>query len=248
MAGGDVHGGYSELFGDAEALRSDLCWREANGFTRLDWDCNRPIDPGPWTEPRAGGVHGGVPAMGDAEVFRRVFTLLRHILQEPFNAPLASSDAGPPGGPRDGVLLHRYLIERLVSIEGSHLPTQEAVLRHDLRHLLRPYGFSPRIQGRPDSLRQGYAIGTALLSADQLLEVHSLLDESNRRLLHSRRALAHRSFSEERSGTLADQESSARIERAIQERRRVWLRHRPDAASLEQRERGEDGRFQAWPL
>jgi predicted kinase len=229
----DVHGGFSEVFGDAEALRGDLCWLEANGFTRLDWDCNCPIDPGPWTEPRAGGVHGGVPAMGDAEVFRRVFTLLRHILQEPFDAPLASSDAGPPGGPRDGVPLHRHLIERLVSIEGSYLPTQEAVLRHDLRHLMRPYGFSSRIQGRPDSLRQGYAIGTALLSGDQLLEVHSLrkvsferlsdasqkllllaletrlrrgglLDESKRRLLHSRRALAHRSFIGERSGTLAN--------------------------------------------
>jgi hypothetical protein len=28
----------------------------------------------------------------------------------------------------------------------------------------------------------------------------------------------------------------------------VWLRHLPDAVALEQRERGEDGRFQAWPL
>jgi hypothetical protein len=59
----DVHGGYSEVFGDAEALRGDLSWLEANGFTRLDWDSHRPIDPGPWTEPRAGGVHGGVPAL-----------------------------------------------------------------------------------------------------------------------------------------------------------------------------------------
>jgi predicted kinase len=264
----DVHGGYSEVFGDATALRGDLAWLEANGFTRLDWDSDRPIDPGPWAAPGAGGVHGGFPALGDREVFRRVFTLLRHILKDPFDAPLATTD---------GLPLYRHLIQRLASIEGGYLPTQEAVLRHDLRQLLRPYGFSPSIQGRPDSLRQGYAIGTALLSSDQLLEVHSLLkaslerlsdashlpllqtletrlrraglfDTANRRRLHGRRALAHRTFTEERSGTLADQESSERIERAIQERRRVWLRHLPDPVTPEQRGRGDDGRFRAWPL
>jgi hypothetical protein len=38
------------------------------------------------------------------------------------------------------------------------------------------------VRGRPDSRRHGYAIGTALLSADQLLEVHSLLKASMERL------------------------------------------------------------------
>jgi hypothetical protein len=75
-----------------------------------------------------------------------------------------------------------------------------------------------------------------------------LFDTANRRRLHGRRALAHRTFTEERSGTLADQESSERIERAIQERRRVWLRHLPDPVTPEQRGRGDDGRFRAWPL
>lgn len=238
-----------------------------------DWDSDEgPIDPGPFHEPAGGGVNGGTPSLADALVFRRVFTLLRHILREPFDAP-----SGQAPAPADGVPLYRHLIDRLTPIEGSYKPDQEAVLRNDLRHLLRPYGFSPEIKGRPDSLRQGYAIGTALLSADQLLEVHSLLKASMERLsdasqkplllaledrlrraglldakagrkLYFRRALAHRSFTEERSGTLAACEPSERIEQAIKDRRRVWLRHLPDPVTAAQRQRGDDGRFSAWPL
>ena len=268
----EVHGGNSDVYGDVEAIRSDLAWLVANGFTRLDWSSDGPIDPGSFLEPPGGGVHGGTPSLADIAVFRRVFTLLRHILREPFDAP-----SGQDAAPTDGVPLYRHLIDRLASIDGSYKADQEAVLRNDLRHLLRPYGFSPEIKGRPDSQRQGYAIGTALLSADQLLEVHSLLKASMERLsdasqkplllaledrlrraglldakagrkLYGRRALAHRSFTEERSGTLAAREPSERIEQAIKDRRRVWLRHLPDPVTAAQRQRGDDGRFSAWPL
>jgi predicted kinase len=268
----EVHGGNSDVYGDVEAIRSDLAWLVANGFTRLDWSSDGPIDPGSFLEPPGGGVHGGTPSLADIAVFRRVFTLLRHILREPFDAP-----SGQDAAPTDGVPLYRHLIDRLASIDGSYKADQEAVLRNDLRHLLRPYGFSPEIKGRPDSQRQGYAIGTALLSADQLLEVHSLLKASMERLsdasqkplllaledrlrraglldakagrkLYGRRALAQRSFTEERSGTLAAREPSERIEQAIKDRRRVWLRHLPDPVTAAQRQRGDDGRFSAWPL
>ncbi len=214
----EVHGGNSDVYGDVDAIHGDLAWLEANGFTRLDWSSEGPIDPAPFREPAGGGVNGGTPSLAGALVCRRVFTLLRHILREPFDAP--SGEA-----PADGVPLYRHLIDRLTPIEGCYKPDQEAVLRNDLRHLLRPYGFSPEIKGRPDSLRQGYAIGTALLSADQLLGVHSLLkasmeasatpprspccwpwrtaygrsgllDAKAGRKLYGRRALAHRSFTE----------------------------------------------------
>ena len=271
----EVHGGNSEVYSDVEALRADLAWLEANGFTRLDWRADGPIDPGPFSEPTGGeetrgGVHGGTPSLADPAVFRRVFTLLRHILQHPFDAP-----SGGSSGP--GLPLYRHLIDRLSDIDGSYQADQEATLRKDLEGLLRPYGFSPEVKGRPDRNRHGYAIGTALLSADQLLEVHSLLKASMERLSdasqkplllsmerrlrraglldgnagqrnHGRRALAHRSFTEERSGTLAARDPSERIERAIKERRRVWLRHLPDVVTDEQRKRGDDGRFRAWPL
>ena len=127
------------------------------------------------------------------------------------------------------------------------------------------------------SQRQGYAIGTALLSADQLLEVHGLLKASMERLSdasqkplllaleerlrraglldgsaarrpHGRRALAHRSFTEERSGTLSARDQSERIERAIKERRRVVLRHLPDRHQGGTGHQASDGRVRVWPL
>jgi len=176
----EVHGGNSEVYSDVEALRGDLAWLEANGFTRLDWQPDSPIDPGPFSAPTGGentrgGVHGGYPSLADPAVFRRVFTLLRHILRHPFDAPSG-------GGSGTGIPLYQHLMHRLRDIEGSYRSDQEAVLRNDLRHLLQPYGFNPEIRGRPASRRQGYAIGTALLSADQLLEVHSLLKASMERL------------------------------------------------------------------
>ena len=269
----EVHGGNSDVYGDVAALRGDLAWLEANGFTRLDWSSRAPIELGDAGPEPDDSCHGGYPALGDRRTFIRLFTLLRHILQEPFDAPLESSSAAAA----DGTPLYQHLIDRLSDIPGSYAPDQEAVLRNDLRHLLRPYGFSPEIKGRPDSQRSGYAIGTALLSADQLLEVHGLLKASLERLRDTsqqplldgleerlrragllqgdqrqrslaKRALAHRSLIEERPGTLADRDQSQRLERAMQQRRRVWLRHLPDTPSEEQRLRGDDGRFRAWPL
>jgi predicted kinase len=275
-----VHGGNSDVYGDVDAIRADLSWLEANGFTSLSWDSDGPIDPGHLQATTGSGVNGGYPALADPAVFRRVFTLLRHILKQPFDA--SASQPTPEGtttrrGPASGLPLYQHLIDRLADIEGSYQAGQEATLRKDLEGLLRPYGFAPEVKGRPDSQRQGYAIGTALLSADQLLEVHGLLKASMERLSdasqkplllaleerlrraglldgsaarrpHGRRALAHRSFTEERSGTLAASDQSERIERAIKERRRVLLRHLPDVPKDAKGHQNNDGRFRAWPL
>ena len=280
-----VHGGNTDVYSDVGAIRSDLDWLDANGFTRFSWDSDDPIDPGPFQTLAGSGVNGGYPSLADAAVFRRVFTLLRHILKEPFDAPAplpadAASGAGSGStrrGPAPGLPLYQHLIDRLTDIEGSYQADQEATLRKDLEGLLRPYGFAPEVKGRPDSQRQGYAIGTALLSADQLLEVYGLLKASMERLSdasqkpllltleerlrraglldglaarrpHGRRTLAHRSFTEERSGTLAASDQSERIERAIKERRRVWLRHLPDVPKGSMGHQNNDGRFRAWPL
>lgn len=286
----DIHGGNSDGYGDAEAIRNDLAWLEANGFFRLDWQGRQPIDLGTASPVQGSSVNGGNPALASCEVFQRVFTLLRHILQEPFDAPEQAPAAEPTAQAQPRAKrarrsseefspLYRHLIERLDDLEGSYRSDQEAALRYDIEHILIPYGFLAPVKGRPQSRRQGYAIGTALLSADQLLEVHAQLkasldrlsDQSQKPLLLSledrlqragilradgtpdrlrqpKRALAHRSFTEEKPGTLADAEMSARVERAIRDRRRVWLRHLPDPVSEQQRQRGDDGRFRAWPL
>ncbi|KAF0655147.1 kinase [Cyanobium sp. Copco_Reservoir_LC18] len=286
----EVHGGNSDGYGDADAIRRDLAWLEANGFFRLDWQGDEPIELGPEGAVTGSSVNGGYPALADRQTFRRVFSLLRHILKDPFDAPDAGAELLPPGAmpPRakrarrssqEFGPLYRHLIGRLSGIEGAYGADQEAVLRYDLDHVLTPYGFLPQVKGRPHSRRQGYAIGTALLSTDQLLEIHALLKASLGRLSdasqepimqslesrlqragvldgagatgryrHPKRALANRSITEEKRGTLADPEMSTRVERAIVNRRRIWLRHEPDPISDAQRMQGDDGRFRAWPL
>jgi predicted kinase len=91
-----VHGGNSDIYADAAAIRADLAWLEANGFFRLDWQGDQPIELGPEGPSAASGVNGGHPALADRQAFRRVFTLLRHILKEPFDAPEGDGDATPP--------------------------------------------------------------------------------------------------------------------------------------------------------
>ena len=269
-----VHGGNSDGYGDAEAIRADLAWLDANGFTRLDSRSLEPLDPGDYVERPNGAINGGYPAMGDRSVFIRVMTLLRHILQEPFDAPPEARSSAPSGS------LYRHLIEQLAGFEHCYTPEQESVLRHDVDKVLRVYGFLPgqKGAGRPDSLRHGYAIGTALLSRDQLLDLHDLLKASMQRLSdasqkpllsqleqrlrwggilqmtqtsqrhHPKRSLAIRVVTDERDGTLADPGISARVERAIKERRRIWLRHTPDIPADREQRLIDDGRFRALPL
>ncbi len=274
-----MHQGFSECYADAEATRADLAWLEANGFFRLDWRSQGPIVAGDPPDHQSSTVHGGYPAMADARIFRRVFTLLRHILKEPFDAP-APTRQGPRGHRKGEHDLYSHLIERLSEIDGAYSRDQRSVMRKDLEELLNPYGFrsQPQGKGRPDSLRHGYSLGTALLSADQLLQVHALLkaslerlsDASQKPLLetleerlrwagligpqrpqrrYGNRVLAHRSFTAEVFGTLASRELSQRVEQAICDRRRLRLRHRLDPEpSREQLQRGDDGSFVGWPL
>ncbi|MFM7550948.1 MAG: hypothetical protein ACKO8I_19210, partial [Cyanobacteriota bacterium] len=88
----------------------------------------------------------------DAAVFVRVMTLLRHLLQTPFDRP-----AEGPGA----MAMQRHLLERLAQIPGGHGPGELATLRKDIEKTLTPYGFRPH----HDNPRHGYCLGTALLSA-----------------------------------------------------------------------------------
>lgn len=270
-----VHGGYSDGYGDAEAIRHDLAWLVAHGFTRLDHQAEQPLDPGDVPMALHGPVNGGFHAMGDRRVFIRVMTLLRHILHEPFDAPTEPRPQRSGAGP-----LYSHLIDRLAGFEHSYAPGQEHLLRHDIDKVLRVYGFLPAHKGagRPEALRHGYAIGTALLSSDQLLDLHAVLRSSMQRLSdasqkpllsqleqrlawagilplnqssqrrHAKRALAIRVFTDECGGTIADPVISASVERAIKDRRRLWLRHRPDIPDDPEQRLRDDGRFRAWPL
>jgi predicted kinase len=264
-----------ECYGDAAAIRGDLAWLEANGFCSAE-PCLVPIQPAPCSlgqtkgrgalqaNPESegedlswrGGVNGGVPPMGDSPVFVRVFTLLRHLLQQPFDQA-------------EGVPLPEHLIARTETIPGAYLPSEAATLRKDLEKLLTPYGFRPP----RDNVRHGYALGTALLSAQRLREIHGVVSQAAGRLadptaqdllreLEQRlawggiavdrtppvRAFANRSIVSSvltRPDSLAAERQAEALERAIVERRRLVLERYVSVAAFP----GSPlGTFRVWPL
>jgi hypothetical protein len=250
---------HGECFGDAAAIRADLAWLAANGFCQSE-PALAPIQPPPAAEPAPGvwqgGVHGGVPPLGDAPVFQRVFTLLRHLLQHPFDR-----EAGTP--------LPEHLIAATEAIPGAYLPGEAATLRKDLEKLLTPYGF----RQRNDNVRHGYALGTALLSAQRLREIHGVVSQAAERLadptaqdllaeLEQRlqwagigvdgaapvRAFANRSIVSSalvRPDSLAAERQAEALETAIVERRRIALERYASVGSFAD---SPSGAFRVWPL
>jgi predicted kinase len=256
---------HGECYGDANAIRADLAWLEANGFCSAEPELApiqltpphpEPPATGPWPGGVNGGVNGGFPPPGDAPVFVRVFTLLRHLLQQPFDQA-------------EGVPLPEHLIERTEAIPGAYLPSEAATLRKDIEKLLTPYGFRPP----RDNVRHGYAIGTALLSAHRLREIHGVVSQAAGRLddptaqdllreLEQRlawagiavdgtspvRAFANRSIVSSalvRPDSLAAERQAEALETAIVERRRIELERYASVASFP----GSPlGTFRVWPL
>jgi predicted kinase len=272
---GRLHGA---CYGDAEAIRADLLWLEANGFTsalaapgpiqlaevppptsRHNPTRHNPTNAIPVPSPPArGGLHGGLPPMGDGPVFQRVMTLLRHVLQQPFDHPRAS-----------GASLHRHLIQATSAIPGGYLPGEIDTLRKDLEKVLTPYGF----RSRSDNVRHGYSLGTAVLSAPRLREVFAVVRQAAGRLgdpsaqdlvgeLRERlgwagldggdtpplRSYARHTILEtglERSESLAAPRQAERIEAAIFARQRVLLRRFEAVGSHDGQAGGE---LRVWPL
>ncbi len=156
---GRLHGA---CYNDPSAIAADLDWLDAMGFSSHwqqvpihDWPV---INPPPWpsTTPRP---IGGLPRLADRVAFLHVFSLLRHLLHHPHDRD---------GGER----VSRHLAQRLTAAAGGEgrfwTPRQ---VQAALQDTLTPYGF--RSAGR--SGRRGYALGTALLSKDQLLTTCQLL-------------------------------------------------------------------------
>jgi predicted kinase len=251
---------HGECYGDAAAIRADLAWLEANGFCSAEPSLSPIQLPPPRPEQQEGlwpgGVHGGYPPLGDGPVFQRVFTLLRHLLQQPFDRA-----AGTP--------LPEHLIAQTEAIPGAYLPGEAATLRKDIERILTPYGF----RRRNDNVRHGYGLGTALLSAHRLREVHAVVRDAAGRLadptaqdllaeLEHRmqwggiaidhetpvRGFANRSIVSSalvRPDSLAAEPQAERLETAIVERRRVELERYTSVASFAD---SPSGSFRVWPL
>lgn len=248
---------HGDCYGDREAVRRDLIWLEAQGFFSAT-PVTAAMTPLPLLPTAAAGDHGGYPPMADAAVFVRVMTLLRHLLQTPFDRP-----ADGPGA----LAMQRHLLERLAEIPGGHGPGELATLRKDIEKTLTPYGF----RLRHDNPRHGYCLGTALLSAPRLVEIHGVVQHAAKRLgdptaqdllRELEQRLAWGGISVEgtpplrsyldgvrpgaeslRQETLAEASQAEQIETAILEHRRVRLLHLPPTGGVG---RGEEIRI--WPL
>jgi predicted kinase len=248
---GQLHG---QCFADATAIRGDLGWLEANGFCSAV-PVSAPIQLAP--APRR-ALHGGLPPMGDGPVFLRVMTLLRHLLQQPFDRPAER-----------GANLHQHLIAATEVIPGAYLSGETATLRKDLEKILTPYGF----RNRNDNVRHGYCLGTAVLPAARLQELHNVLRQSAGRLADpsAQNLLAElderlgwagisadgvapvRSYARHavvdtklvRRDSLAAPRRADAIEAAIVEHRRVLLERYPGVGSFAD---SPDGELRVWPL
>ena len=250
---GRLHGA---CFADAAAIRGDLAWLEANGFCSAVPSA-APIQLAPQSR-APGPVHGGLPPMGDGPVFLRVMTLLRHLLQVPFDRPAER-----------GANLHQHLITATEAIPGAYLSGETATLRKDLEKILTPYGF----RNRNDNERHGSCLGTAVLSPPRLQELHNVVRQTAGRLadpsaqdllaeLDERLGWAGisadglppvRSFARHavvdtalvRRDSLAAPRRAEAIEAAIVGHRRVLLQRYPGVGSFAD---SPDGELRVWPL
>jgi predicted kinase len=253
---------HGQCFADATAIRGDLAWLEANGFCSAV-PVSAPIQLAEVPQLKRGDAasaasHGGLPPMGDGPVFLRVMTLLRHLLQQPFDRPAER-----------GANLHLHLIAATEVIPGAYLSGETATLRKDLEKVLTPYGF----RNRNDNVRHGYCLGTAVLPAARLQELHNVLRQSAGRLadpsaqnllveLDERLGWAGisangvapvRSYARHavvdtklvRRDSLAAPRRADAIEAAIVEHRRVLLERYPGVGSFADSPAGE---LRVWPL
>jgi len=217
---GRLHGA---CYGDPAAVALDLDWLERQGFlARLGpavaaapqpW---QPVQPPPWP---AGSPRppGGLSRLADRDAFGRVFTLLRHLLHHPFDTALGT-------GASAGVGVCEHLARSLNDLHQKATPPLPGCwtwrqVHADLTDTLTPYGF--RLAG--SSGRHGYALGTALLSLEQLVAAEGLLRLQARHLGdHQAAALSH---------TLAQRLQWIGVELDAHPPLRRWLPACPPAAA-----------------
>jgi predicted kinase len=139
------------LYANPDAVYQDLTWLNHNGF----------LSPTPVTESLSYPPPTHTPAnphpYADWEPFQRLLLTIRFINHHPFcwNPDSPGSLSG---------LLSAMQQQKL--LQGDY----EAALRKDIEQVLKPFSILP-----PFRLRQGYFIGTGILSEPQLLQVASLL-------------------------------------------------------------------------
>ena len=248
----------SDCYSDKDSIENDLNWLKSQGFLDAKPSQKR-IEP-PKANKETSKNLGGWPPMAEKQVFVRVMTLLRYVLQNPFDYDKENSE---------GLGVHDYYINRLGdSIYG---PGETQTFRQDINKVLRPYGFRKKSN---DNTRHGYGIGTAVLSAERLIDLshlleqtvqrlgdptaHTLHDELNERLkwasikndepslrIFANRSLINPDFLNKQS--VAQPTYCKRLEQAITSRKRVVFEKFSTSAAFSESAK-KNTLFEAWPL
>ncbi|MEI7666923.1 MAG: AAA family ATPase [Synechococcaceae cyanobacterium ELA263] len=155
---------HGACYGDVAAISCDLDWLEGQGFTASgDQDGSdgtgvlAPIQPPTWPAGKPRPM-GGLPRLADREAFCQAFTVLRHLLHHPY-------------AQGEGERINEHIAAALTRQSGGRRRWQARQIHTAISDTLTPYGF--RRPGR--SGRRGFALGTALLSIQQLQEACQLL-------------------------------------------------------------------------
>jgi predicted kinase len=200
---------HGACFGDAAAISRDLDWLDSQGFTAwgnqgdsYETAVVAPIEPPSWPTGKLRPM-GGLPRLADREAFCQTFTVLRHLLHHPY-------------AQGDGERINEHIASSLTSECGGRRRWQARQIHTAISDTLTPYGF--RQPGR--SGRRGFALGTALLSIQQLQETYQLL-QLQAKDLGDRSAAAL-------SGSLRERLQQIGIDPDCDPPRRRWIQpHRP---------------------
>lgn len=154
---------HGACYGDAAAISRDLEWLDSQGFTAKGEEIGGetgvfpPVEPPPWPvgKPRPSG---GLSRLADREAFCQTFTVLRYLLHHPYEQG-------------EGAPINEHLAAVLTRESAGRRRWQARQVHTAISDTLTPYGFR-----RPGcSGRRGFAMGTALLSIQQLQETCELL-------------------------------------------------------------------------
>jgi predicted kinase len=159
---------HGRCYGDPLAVAADLEWLDQQGFSsRSSHHCAEgspplpPVQPPPWPAGRPRPL-GGLPALAERQRFSRTFSLLRHLIHH-------------PGDRQPGMRIDAHLAATLNHQYPDAEPWRPREVHELITATLTPYGFRlPGGSGKP-----GYTLGLALLSRQQLLEVHRLLERQS---------------------------------------------------------------------
>ncbi|PSB39450.1 hypothetical protein C7B81_02070 [Aphanothece cf. minutissima CCALA 015] len=168
---------HGRCYADGAAIAADLAWLEAQGFVSATPVTTLIVPPACAVVDE----HlGGWCSYGDRDKFRQLITFLRHLLHHPFERPGKDDDdqqgrARRTSGPDK--VLYEHLGQQLTTLYPEIFPWGgwRHSLHNDVTDVIHAYGLSN------GHARMGFTIGTSLLSAQELVEMHNIVLDATTR-------------------------------------------------------------------